>query len=229
MQLSEEARVTPTWVDERLLLFSGLTTGRIGCGLSEEGLRKAPLQHVHARNPFEMQATGGSRYEGFSISTRGPSSEYVELAEFLSKADDCEPMTIHRFDQIPKHTKYLWEESRVLSPEDEERVLRRFGISRGGRTGLRVELPTTPECPEIFSDDWAAIDTAESVIEEVLDSEVPLRSLFESLETEITNSYHFSTEVHSDDEWDDHLSMSDDQLENAVGVDDPDCVLMDWD
>jgi len=77
----------PAWADLLYLSNYGLTTGSFTYGMSSEDIRAAAERQHLSSDPFRARATGGYSIRTPWRTSRGPSEEWLFVAEFLSTLD----------------------------------------------------------------------------------------------------------------------------------------------
>jgi len=102
-------RLLPAWADALFLANHGMTTGSLTYGMSPENIRLAPVRQVFSSDPFRARATGGYKILTQWRSTRGPSQEWVEAADFLSAVDSRYFVFTRRTD-LPQHLAMMHDE-----------------------------------------------------------------------------------------------------------------------
>jgi hypothetical protein len=91
-------RVFPRWADLSLLVFHGISSGTITCGLSPEEIELAAVRQRFATDPFRARATGGYQIQTTWRSERPPSQEMLDMVDYLKKAKDVSHLKVRRTD-----------------------------------------------------------------------------------------------------------------------------------
>jgi len=126
------AKVTPSWMEERMIIHDRRFTGKIVSGLNYDEQIDAILRFRYSRDPFFTRATGGyeilTQYRG----SRAISDEVVQLTELLKECSENEHITVIRQDLLRSAGLSRWDVEGDQS-EPEEVVANAAAPSRARR------------------------------------------------------------------------------------------------
>jgi len=91
-------RVLPRWADMNLILYHGISSGSLTCGLSDEEVKLAVERQSLSSDPFRARATGGYSIETMWRTSRPASQEWIDIADVMSTTSKIDALRVNRAD-----------------------------------------------------------------------------------------------------------------------------------
>lgn len=97
-KITKIPRSLPRWADLQLIIYHGISSGSLTCGLNDEDIVKAVVYQHLSPDPFRARATGGYSIETKWRTGRPPSQEWLQVASALIGMNKADSLYVKRAD-----------------------------------------------------------------------------------------------------------------------------------